>query len=203
MRQISGTLPWQAVFSNIWAFAEHRIWPYGTSHIDNGSWQHTHPDRTFEPSVWYFRGIYLCFNLFNNFTAEIYFTPDRLPKTHDFCFGFINNHMIIHTECVQSLQLFCIPCWVSENSFKSSARNRWAIISSNTRTPYSRLRYATRSAMHLRNRNPLAIPPWLTPMLFNIGGLSFAFRFTQKLLLSYKLLSAFITRPFHPLLNNL
>ena len=46
-------------------------------------------------------------------------------------------------------------------------------------------------------------PPWLTPMLFDIGVLSYAFRFTQKLLLSYKLLSVSITRPFHPLLNNL
>ena len=168
--------------------AEHWIWPYGTGHMDNCSCLigSINVLITFFNRAYDISEAFICFNLFNNFAVEIYFTHGGLPETHDFCFGFINSHMIIDIANVcNPSNCFCIPCWVSENSISSSNHNRWAIISSDITTPYSQLRYAPRSVMYLRNRNPLAIPPWLTPILFNIGGFSFALSFVVYLLLCF------------------
>ena len=138
MRQTSRTLLWQAVFSNIWVFAEHRIWPYGTGHIDNGSWQHTHPDRIFVPSVWYIRYIYVStcsISLPLKYTLHL----TGFPKHMIFVLVSLTIIWLFTQNVCNPSSCFCIPCWVSENSIRSSAHNRWAIISSDITTPYSRL----------------------------------------------------------------
>ena len=120
------------------------------------------------------------------------------PNTITLVFNSFTTIIVLEQNLCNPFNCFCRPEFVFDTNIKSSAHNIWATITSFTHTANSVSRYSLMSAMHFRNRRPLAIPPWFTPRVSRTEGLNFPRHFILKNVFSYKLRIVSITLPYHP-----